>query len=619
MRYACFAVALALAAQPRGMTPQESVDFRALGEVAASANSAALLYQAGQQWLTLGSSEPVAAVPRGASNLLWSPDGKRLAFFGGDALWVLDWGSKRVIRVCDYGQSNAFLSQAGNRLAWSPDGLWLAFAGTLDPPSPAQDPIVITRVLYKSRTALSDNRRTHIYVVPAGGGTPKLLTPGGRDQHSLDWTAGEEIVFLSNPEPDPDTLLNYDIHAVNPSTGAIRQITKTPGVEMYPRISPDGKTIAYTATTRRITTIDSVAEDAHVWLVPLAGGAARQLNPKLDRRCMAPQWDGNAVLYLAQDQGKTTLYRDLERLIDREASIGNVTTHQGKLYFALNDPLRPRELWAQDGPVTNIGNPSQWTLSKPEQIRYRSFDGTEIQGWLYPPLGVEGKWPLILSIHGGPHGMYGYSFTPSAQVFAARGYATLMINPRGSSGYGQVFSDGCVNNWGGGDYKDLMAGVDYVLKKYPQVDPQRLGVMGGSYGGFMTNWVVTQTSRFRAAVSIASVSNLISFYATSLYQDLIHAEFDGYPWEGENYSKLWTWSPLKYIKNVKTPTMLIHGQQDNDVHLTQAEEMYTAMRQQGVEAELVIYPREGHRFREPKHQVDRLERSLKWFDRFLQP
>ena len=372
----------------------------------------ALLYEAGNQWYALGSSEPVTALPRGASNLRWSPDGKRLAFVRADAVWVLNWETKRVTRVSAYGQSNAYLAHAGNRLAWSPDGQWLAFAGTLEPPPPPQDPIVITRILYKSRTALSDNRRTHVYVVPADGGIARLLTPPDRDQHSIDWSAGSEIVYLSNPEKDPDALLNYDIHAVNPSTGAIRQITKTPGVEMSPRISPDGQRITFTATTRRITTIDSVAEDAHVWVAPLAGGAAQEVNPKLDRRCMAAQWDGNSVLYLAQDQGKIVLYKDQERIIDRAASVGNVVRHQGKLYFAFSDAQRPRELWTQDGPVTQIGDPAKWMLSKPVEIRYRSFDGVEIEGWLFPPIGVEGQWPLILNIHGGPHGMFGYAFNP---------------------------------------------------------------------------------------------------------------------------------------------------------------------------------------------------------------
>jgi dipeptidyl aminopeptidase/acylaminoacyl peptidase len=213
--------------------------------------------------------------------------------------------------------------------------------------------------------------------------------------------------------------------------------------------------------------------------------------------------------------------------------------------------------------------------------------------------------------------MYGYGFNAAFQINASRGYATLALNPRGSAGYGQAFSDGTLLSWGGGDYKDLMAGVDYVLKLKPEIDPQRLGVMGGSYGGFMTNWVITQTTRFKAAVSMASVSNMVSFYATSLYQDLVHAEFDGFPWENDNFTLLWKWSPLAHVKQVTTPTLFIHGEQDNDVHITEAEQMYTAMRRRGIDATLARYPREGHGFREPGHNLDRTERTLAWFDLYL--
>jgi dipeptidyl aminopeptidase/acylaminoacyl peptidase len=225
------------------------------------------------------------------------------------------------------------------------------------------------------------------------------------------------------------------------------------------------------------------------------------------------------------------------------------------------------------------------------------------------------KYPVILYIHGGPHGMHGYSFNATVQALAAKGYGVLLINPRGSSGYGQKFADGCVNDWGGGDYRDLMRGVDVALEQFPFLDKDRMGVMGGSYGGYMTNWIVTQTDRFKAAIASASLSNLISFYSTSLYQDLIHAEFGGFPWD--NYDKLWERSPLKHIKNVKTPTMLVHGEADNDVHITQAEEMYTALKMRGIDTMLVRYPREGHGIREPKHRVDNLQRVLDWFEKYL--
>jgi dipeptidyl aminopeptidase/acylaminoacyl peptidase len=256
-------------------------------------------------------------------------------------------------------------------------------------------------------------------------------------------------------------------------------------------------------------------------------------------------------------------------------------------------------------------------MIEPEEFRFKSFDGTETEGWLMKPADwrEDRKYPMILSIHGGPHGMYGYSFNSSFQVYAARGYAVLYLNPRGSNGYGQRFSDGTVNEWGGGDYRDLMTGVDEALRRNAWIDQSRLGVTGGSYGGFMTNWIITQTPRFKAAVAVASLSNLISFYSTSLYQDLIHSEFGGFPWD--NFDLLWQWSPLRYVRQAQTPTLFIHGEQDNDVHITQAEEMYMGLRRRGVDTVLVRYPREGHGLREPKHRVDALERTLAWFDKYL--
>jgi len=296
----------------------------------------------------------------------------------------------------------------------------------------------------------------------------------------------------------------------------------------------------------------------------------------------------------------------------------------GSLAFTLSKPDMPAELFhlapaaREPKQLTHLNSSfvSSRQLSAPEEIRFKSFDGIDVQGWLYPVLNAgSAKTPMILTIHGGPHGQFGYAFNPQAQFYAGRGYAVLAINPRGSSGYGQKFSDGSVDNWGGGDYKDLMAGVDAVLQTHANIDAEKLFVTGGSYGGFMTNWVITQTNRFKAAVSAASVSDLISFCATSLYQDLVHAEFNGYPWAEDNYTLLWKWSPLAHVKNATTPTMFLHGENDNDVHITQAEQMFTALRQRGVESELVRYPREGHGFREPKHRLDSTTRTVDWFDR----
>jgi dipeptidyl aminopeptidase/acylaminoacyl peptidase len=651
----CGAIAFAQAPLARPLKPADTLATRDIGDIAVSPDGSKIVYALSTPDLVrnsttnvlmlLGESNVLAS--NGSSTPRWSPDGTRLAYIAGNsdpatalALFVVNFsgGTRRVIKVCDFDRSNAFISKAGNSLSWSPDGSRLAFTGTLEPrPAPA-DPLIVTRLQYKTRTSFSDNRRTHVYVVDAlEHATPKPLTVGAFDNHSIAWGGdGSEIVFLSNRQPDPDATLNYDIYAVNVRTAALRQMTKTPGVEMDPVVSPDGKSIAYIATTRPVTTIDSVAEDAHVFVVPMSGGPPRELNHALDRRSASPVWapDGASVLFTASDHGKTLIYRvpadggASKPLFDRKAQAGGVSVaRDGTIVFGMTDASTPRELFrlspgaTAPAPLTKLNADliASWKLVAPETITFKSFDGTDVEGWFYPALEAHGRAPMILNIHGGPHGGFGYAFNPGFQLNASHGYATLAINPRGSSGYGQAFSDGCVNNWGGGDYKDLMAGVDAVLKTHQTIDPARLGVMGGSYGGFMTNWVITQTPRFKAAVSSASLSNLISFYATSLYQDLVHAEFNGFPWDGDNDMTLWKWSPIAHVKNVTTPTLFIHGEQDNDVHITQAEEMFTALRRRGIEAALARYPREGHGFHEPQHRLDATIRTLEWMDRFLMP
>lgn len=575
--------------------------------------------------------------PNGAANIVWNQERSRVAFFraekGKTILYATSAGGV-IQAICELYTSNAYLLGTGNRISWSAKGDFLAFVGTLDPPPSTQDPFVIDRIQYKNSTGFSDNRRSRVFVVNASpNSTPRALTSADRDSHSVWWGVGSEVIYLANPGQDGDANHNYDIYGINAETGAIRTIVASPGVEMEPQVSPNGKWIAYRATTRSITTIDSVAEDTHIWIVPYAGGKARELNRSLDRRCTQLRWmpDSQSLVYLAADRGTMLPYRTsiesqtTKALLTGKSFAGGLqVTTNSELYMTLSGPLKPADLirLSPSGEITRLTSfaddaAKRWKMVEPETIRFKSFDQTEVEAFLYPPLDRSGKWPLILNVHGGPHSMHGYGFNGSAQYYAVRGYATLAVNPRGSVGYGQKFSDGCLNDWGGGDYRDLMAAVDEVLRRNPQVDANRLGVMGSSYGGYMANWIVTQTSRFRAAVPIASLSNLISFYATSLYQDLIHAEFNGFPWAENNFKTLWDLSPLAHVKNVKTPVLLLHGESDNDVHITQSEEMYAALRHRNVPVTMVRYPREGHVFRESKHKLDVLKRVSDWMDRYL--
>ncbi|MDT7542182.1 MAG: hypothetical protein QOE33_2086 [Acidobacteriota bacterium] len=630
----------------------------------------------------------------------WSPDGHWIAFLGTrgeqSGVWVfsLDGGAPRL--VAPVRSTNFFITYAGEPFAWSGDSRRIAYISASEEqitPDVADksyqrersdaDPRVIDRLQYKSRTSFADRLRTHVWVTDVASPLPRQLTFGQTYDHALTWNPrGDEIAFLSNHEPDPDANNNSDIFAVGVADGRVRQLTDTRGCEYDPTWSPDGRYLAYTATTRDVTTIDSVAEDAHVWLLDAQSGNRRELTADQDRRARSPQWspDSNSILYLAGDQGRTTIYRVAVGAFARDSRLqaftlwgdrdgeirslfladrqsppdpssqnlrpfqpfqitsfsvasrfadgpvpvrGVAPSPAPPIAFTLTDAVTPAEVFLALGrsfPVRRLSahNDSlvrSMRIVEPEEFNFQSFDNTKVEGWLMKPVGWHGeRAPLILSIHGGPHGTYGYSFNANFQAYAARGYAVLFINPRGSTGYGQKFSDGTLREWGGGDYRDLMAGVDAALKKYSWLDANRMGVTGGSYGGFMTNWIITQTPRFRAAVSVASVSNLVSFYATSVYQDLIHAEF-GLPWD--DYDLLWRWSPLRYSRDAQTPTLFIHGEQDNDVHITQAEEMYMALRRRGIETVMLRYPREGHGFREPRHRLDALERTLSWFDKYL--
>ncbi|HSL56189.1 MAG TPA: S9 family peptidase [Pyrinomonadaceae bacterium] len=639
-------------------------------------------------WLTrvglesIRSNPPRPLLPSGwnASTPRWSPDGNSIAFLSThdeqSGLWVVKLDKPEPRFIAPVTATNFFITYTGESFSWSPDSRRLAYISAKAETPASDDPRVIDRIQYKSRTSFSDNRRTHVWVVDLERPIPQQLTSGLFYDHAVNFSPrGDEILFLSNHEPDPDANNNSDIFAVD-LNGQTRQITLTKGCEYGPVWSPDGKSIAYTATSRDVTTIDSVAEDAHLYVIPASGGAGKELATEQDRRVRNPKWspDGRSIMYLAGDRGYTTIFKTStdggrvsrfslfmldgqlagafdngESKLRTESSSpqalaqpfqitsfsfgnrsqtinrGNVAESAFPFVITMNSALRPGELYGGLGSLFPLRRLSAHNDSFLRSIRvipveeftFSSFDGTQVQGWLIRPAGCSSdrKCPLILSIHGGPHGMYGWSFNPTFQVYAARGYGVLYLNPRGSSGYGQKFSDGTINEWGGGDYKDLMAGVDEALKRNSWIDSSRMGVTGGSYGGFMTNWIITQTPRFRGAVAVASLSNLISFYSTSLYQDLIHAEFGGFPWD--NFDQLWQWSPLRYVRQVQTPTLLIHGENDNDVHITQAEEMYMALKRLGVQTVLVRYPREGHGLREPKHRVDALERTINWFDRYV--
>jgi dipeptidyl aminopeptidase/acylaminoacyl peptidase len=577
------------------------------------------------------------------SNPRWSPDGTRIAWLGEregkSGIWIRDLAAGSDRFLVPAPQSDAWLGRgAAKNFEWSPDGKWIAFVAADSAAAPSTDVKAFSRIMYKTRTGFTDDRRTHLYLVPAEGGASRALTAGRFDEHSIAWAPdSRRLAFVSDRSADPDNSFANDLYSVDVGTGALTQLTRTPTAEFSPVWSPDGQWIAYEAWVRVENTKDSPAEDTKAYLMPAGGGTPRRLAPALDRRITEVGWhpSGRQVYFTAGDRGANRIYR--VGLGDSAPDVVVGGAAQARAYqldragtglvFVRTDFTRPAELFhldlatGRERPLTalNAVSARHLPIQDATEFWFTSFDGTPVQGWVMRPAGFQDgrTYPAILNVHGGPHGAFGFAFSDRFQQQAAAGYGVVFINPRGSSGYGQAFSDGSLLNWGGGDYRDLMIGLDTALARNRWIDPARLGVTGGSYGGFMTNWIVTQTPRFKAAVASASVSNLISFYGTSLYTDLIEAEFRGLPWD--NYPMLWQWSPLAHVKGVTTPTLFLHGENDHDVPVTQAEEMYTALRKQGVEATLVRYPNEGHGLRQPRHVADSNRRLLAWFDRYLKP
>ena len=593
---------------------------------------------------------------RDDSSPRWSPDGKALALLSGRrgpsesgflptafgstiAVAWLDRGTTET--VAEYRVTNHPLAYQGSaeQIAWAPDGSAIAFLSAEEGPEGAPgDPNVVTRYGYKSWSGMSDNRRWHINVVTLADKKVRRLTDGPHQDHSIAWSPkGDEIAYISNHEPDQDRVHNYDIFAVSVSDGRIRRITNTKGSEYAPAWSSDGSTLAYLAGTRPLTTQESSAEDTHVWTIPAAGGTGRQLAATLDRRATSVAWArGERVLYFGvQDRGSTRLYRvgaedrELAVVVAGPGTVSGFSLGAGEtIGYAFTSVSAPAEVYvkrgeAQPRQVTRLNADllGERRVATSQAFDFRSFDGVAVQGFLTPPLDVEPgrKYPVVVAIHGGPHGQQGPGFVHKSQVYAARGYAVVMVNYRGSSGYGQKFSDGTVNDQNGSEYKDVVAGLDYILAKTPYLDADRVGVEGGSYGGQLTNWAITQTTRFKSAVPSASISNLLSHAYLIWALDYPLVEWGGrHPWQENMAAKLWDRSALAHVARVKTPTMFIHGELDQDVPIQEAEQFYAALKQVGVETVLVRYPREGHGLREPAHVVDAINRSLAWHGRFLQ-
>lgn len=584
-----------------------------------------------------------------AGTAYWSPDGQWLAFSGtidgkqGLHLARPDGTGIRFLAATK--ATNSPLTFEGREVAWSPDSTRLAFVSTTPGPeteAASGDPVVITRYLYKpdageGMTRFNDNRRRHIFLIDAAGGEPHALTPatGAYEEHSIDWSPdGAEILYVSNREPDPDVYYNPDLFAVRVGDGRVRRITATESAEYQPRWSPDGRSIVFLGTRRGLTDLETTMEDNHAWLVNADGSNRRELGAVVDNRQGEASFspDGSSVYVTVQERGNVRLYRipvaggKPEAVVADAGRVGGYSVaRSGAVAYVFGG--------AGDQPQAHLrdprGAPRRLTdlnadalrgveIAPVESLTFVSADFRhQIEAFLTRPLGqtADSRHPLILMIHGGPHGAQGASFSFKSQFYAGIGWATLQVNYRGSSSYGQGFSDAVYADQNGMEAMDVLYGVQAATRRNPWIDRDKIGVEGGSYGGQLSCWLITQTNVFKAAIPLASITNNISYNYMTYYNQYEEMEWGMRPHQANLMDVLWERSALKHVAKAKTPTMLVHGENDNDVPIAESEQFYIALRDAGVEAVLVRYPREGHGLREPKHVVDLMDRSVKWYEK----
>jgi dipeptidyl aminopeptidase/acylaminoacyl peptidase len=581
---------------------------------------------------------------KGASHPRWSPDGKWIAFLSGredenemDQLWLMSMGGGEAEKLTD-------LKGGVEDFDWSPDSKRIVLVvHDPDPREPEKKekekktvpPLVIDRFQFKQDiNGYLTNRYSHLQLFDLTSRKLTPLTSGQHDDVLPKWSPnGNEIAFATKRGTDPDRIENWDVWVIGTQPGAKeRQLTTSaeadcePYWESAPQWSPDGKTIAYIhgGDPKKIEyAVHSLA------VIPASGGSAQVLTENLDRNATRPRWspDGKSILCLVEDDGAETLLRFPAEGGAPEPVVGGrrkVTAFDlatnGNVIARVSTPDRPYEIFAAEKGelrcLTKQNDPffAQIKLGKVEETKFTSKDGTEVHGFIVRPNGATGQTPGWLRPHGGPQSQYACEFDFEKQVVAANGYTVIMPNPRGSTGRGEKYAMGIFAAWGSVDVEDDLAAVDDAVTR-GLADPDRLAVGGWSYGGISTNYIVATTTRFKAASSGASISNVIAGYGTDQYIRDYEVEL-GVPWKNPE-----TWMRLSYpflhADRIKTPTLFLCGQSDFNVPLLNTEQMYQALRSLGIPTELVIYPNQFHGLKKPSYIIDRYKRYIDWYGKWI--
>ncbi len=596
----------------------------------------------------------------------WSPDGREIAFISnrGDEkqsqIYIIPFGGGEARKL------TSFKGKFGD-FEWSPDSKKLVSmfckkdAEEIEREKDEQKKKLgvvsrhITRVHFKEDgEGFLPKERWHIWTIDAGTGKGKQLTDSEiYDEWSPRWSPdGKKIVFCSNRAKDPDFDRDaIDMFMIPAGGGDFRKINAPLGIKAGPSFSPDGKWLAYYGREGR----GRWWRNFGLWIVPLDGKAkARNLTEKFDFNVsswtindmpgspdmMPPTWtkDGKRIYFQVAHHGNTTLKsialdgdkRSLHTVIGDEGVVGEFSfdKDQEKLAYFHADMKNLGEIWwlnvdsLKSRRLTEINDTllQELNLGEIEEVWFKGAAKNDLQGWILKPPGFNSKkkYPSILEIHGGPSLQYGNFFMHEFYYLAANGYIVCFCNPRGGQGYGEKHSKAIWNDWGNAAFSDLMAWVDFIGKR-PYIDNKRMGVTGGSYGGYMTNWIIGHTHRFKAAVTQRSVSNLISDYGSSDYNWGIQRAFrDLPPWE--DFANFWRQSPMKYIGNAKTPTLVLHNENDLRCAIEQGEQIFVALKKLGVDTEMVRFPDEPHglsRTGRTDRRIERLKHILRWFDRYL--
>jgi dipeptidyl aminopeptidase/acylaminoacyl peptidase len=577
----------------------------------------------------------------------WSSDSKWIAFHGEDGnkhgLLIAHPDGSNTVFLAPVAGTNSPLPGTGKAFAWSPDGKQIAFVSSKpgeDAVQASGDPMVITRYLYKPTasegfTHFNDNQRLHLFVVDIASRQVRQLTQGNYDEHSVDWSPdGKQLLFASNRDPNQDEFFHYDLFTLQLGDSTIHRLTASEACEYSPVWSPDGKSIAYLGTRRGLTDRETTMEDTHAWIMNADGSNRREVGAAIDNRQGAPRWapDGSALYFTVMERGSSHLVRlplaggQPEYIVKDDGSVGDWSAgNNGAIAYGLTTPRDAYQLYlksAADAPrkLTNLNQEllGSKTIAEVEPFTFVSNDNRfEVEAFLTKPIGMTAtsRHPLIVVIHGGPHGANGSWFNFKNQVYAAHGYAVLNVNYRGSTGYGQKFADAVFGDQDGNEGQDVLYGVNAAVRRYLWIDPERLGIEGVSYGGQLTDWLITQTNEFKAAIPTAGIANLVSYNYMTYYNQYEEMEFGQFLHQGNLMDLAWERSALKHIAGAHTPTLIIHGENDNDVPIAEAEQLFIALKDVGVETVFLRYPREGHGLSEVKHQIDATDRSIAWYEK----